>query len=153
MRNHDGDIVMTTRQSTTMADGSLGRAVLSAARYYLGNRWMLLALGAVAVVLGLAFGGWGWLVAAGLAPIILSTLPCLIMCGLGVCAVCLAGKKESASVRGAVEAAASPSELGIAKTGAPLVAGSSCCHEDGSVTPANALAENATTEWKEKTHA
>ncbi|MBY0331041.1 MAG: hypothetical protein K2X49_10260 [Acetobacteraceae bacterium] len=32
-----------------------------------------------------AFGGWGWLVAAGLAPLLLSVLPCLVMCGLGFC--------------------------------------------------------------------
>lgn len=34
---------------------------------------------------GLALGGWGWLIAVGFAPIILSLLPCLVMCGLGLC--------------------------------------------------------------------
>lgn len=85
---------MTTRQSTTTAEGSLGRDALYAARFYLGNRWTLLTLGALAVVLGLTFGGWTWLVAAGLAPVILSTLPCLIMCGFGVCMMCRSGKKN-----------------------------------------------------------
>jgi len=32
-----------------------------------------------------ATGGWGWLVAAGIAPVLLSVLPCLVMCGLGLC--------------------------------------------------------------------
>jgi hypothetical protein len=146
---------MTTRQSTTTAEPSLGRDALSIARYYLANRWALLALGALAVVLGLTFGGWGWLVAAGLAPVILSTLPCLIMCGLGACMMCRSGKKESPSSPsgGAVDAATPPSALGTAKTDGPPIAGSSCCHEDGHGNPANALAEDSITEWKEKPHA
>ncbi|XSC45688.1 hypothetical protein ACF1BQ_006340 [Bradyrhizobium sp. RDT10] len=78
---------MTAPQSTTTTEPSLGRDVLNAARYYFGNRWFLLALGSLAVIAGLPFGGWAWLVAAGLAPIILSALPCLVMCGLGVCDV------------------------------------------------------------------
>ena len=144
---------MTARQSTTTDTGSLGRDALYAARYYLGNRWTLLAVGAVAIVLGLAFGGWGWLVAAGLAPIILGTLPCLIMCGLGVCAMCFSGKNESASARRVADAAAPPSALGIINAEVPSVAGSSCCQGTSNENPANALAENATTEWKERTHA
>ena len=33
---------------------------------------------------GLAFN-WSWLVAAGLAPLLLSVLPCVAMCALGIC--------------------------------------------------------------------
>ena len=32
------------------------------------------------------FFGWDWLVAAGLAGIVLGVLPCLAMCALGLCA-------------------------------------------------------------------
>jgi hypothetical protein len=144
---------MTTRQSSTTAEGSLGRDALYAARYYLGNRWTLLALGALAVVLGLTFGGWAWLVAAGLAPVILSTLPCLIMCGFGLCMMCRSGKKESATPPSAVDAATSASALGIAKMNGPPIAGPSCCHEDSHGNPTTALAEDSATEWKEKPHA
>jgi hypothetical protein len=70
------------------AEASLGRDVLKAVRYYLGNRWVILALVSLAAITAMLFGGWGWLVAAGLAPVILSALPCLVMCGLGVCAMC-----------------------------------------------------------------
>ena len=28
---------------------------------------------------------WGWLVAVGAAPLILSLAPCIAMCGLGLC--------------------------------------------------------------------
>lgn len=80
---------MTTPIKTAAtADASLGRDALRAARNYFGNRWALLALVGLAAIPAMLFGGWGWLVAAGLAPIILSALPCLVMCGLGVCAMC-----------------------------------------------------------------
>lgn len=50
------------------------------------NIRVAIMLGVVTVVgIGLAAGGWGWLIAAGLAPIILSILACLTMCGLGLC--------------------------------------------------------------------
>jgi len=32
------------------------------------------------------FFGWGWLVAAGLAPLLVAVLPCAAMCALGLCA-------------------------------------------------------------------
>jgi hypothetical protein len=142
---------MTIRQSATTDEGSRPRSVLHTARYYLGNRWMLIAVGAVALVIGLAFGGWGWLVAAGLAPVILSTLPCLIMCGLGVCFMCRSSSKESASP--SVDATTSSSALGVAKTDAPLVAGFSCCQGGSSENPANALTDDSTEKWKEESHA
>jgi len=39
-----------------------------------------------AIGVGLVFG-WDWLVAAGIAPIIISVLPCVAMCVLGLCAM------------------------------------------------------------------
>lgn len=32
-----------------------------------------------------AFASWDWLVAAGIAPILIAVGPCLAMCGLGLC--------------------------------------------------------------------
>jgi hypothetical protein len=50
-----------------------------------GSRGMI--LGAIAVVgAGLAFG-WPIFVALGVAPILLSFLPCAAMCALGLCAM------------------------------------------------------------------
>ncbi len=46
------------------------------------RRWWL--FGAIGVIAGLTFG-WEQLVLFGLAPILISLLPCLIMCGLGLC--------------------------------------------------------------------
>lgn len=47
--------------------------------------WRLwLAVAAVAVVGGLAFN-WSWFIAVGVAPLLLSLLPCVVMCALGLC--------------------------------------------------------------------
>lgn len=46
------------------------------------RRWWLFA--AAGVTAGLALG-WEQLVLFGIAPILVSLLPCLIMCGLGLC--------------------------------------------------------------------
>ncbi len=43
------------------------------------------------------FFGWDWLVAAGVAGIILGMLPCLAMCALGLCANRLMGGKAKAA--------------------------------------------------------
>ena len=55
-------------------------------------------LGLVALLgIGLAFGGgWGWLVAVGVAPIILGLLPCAVMCGLGLCMMGMSNKRTAA---------------------------------------------------------
>ena len=56
---------------------------IAAIRSRLGTRGLLM-LGAVVIVAGLAFN-WSWVVAIGLAPIILSLAPCAAMCALGLC--------------------------------------------------------------------
>ena len=73
---------MNTVEPTTSQ--SLGRDLLFAARYYLGGRRGLLLLGAIAAVAGVA-SSWSWLVAAGIAPLLLSVAPCVAMCALGLC--------------------------------------------------------------------
>lgn len=118
---------MTTPQPAATTESSLGRDLLYAARYYFGNRWALLALGGVAVAIGLYFGGWGWLVAAGLAPILLSTLPCLVMCAFGVCAMCRSNKTQSVVSSRAADSATSPTAPDSAKVEQSAAGRSSCC--------------------------
>jgi hypothetical protein len=77
---------MTSPQPATPVDASLKREWLHVARYYLGNRWALLTLGILVFVIGAALN-WGWLVAAGIAPIIISLAPCAIMCAIGLCSM------------------------------------------------------------------
>lgn len=61
------------------------------------RRWML--LGAVVVVGGLAMG-WDQLVLLGIAPLLVSLLPCLVMCGLGLCMMNCKDKKGKATDQG-----------------------------------------------------
>lgn len=75
---------MADTQQSQSQDGSLGRDLLYALRYYLGSRRGLLVLAGLAIAAGLALN-WSWLAAAGIAPILISVLPCLAMCALGLC--------------------------------------------------------------------
>jgi hypothetical protein len=71
-----------TATEMTRAKGSPGGGF--AIRNYLGGRRGLIAAGAVIAIAGLAFN-WTWLVAVGVAPLLLSVLPCVAMCALGLC--------------------------------------------------------------------
>ncbi len=83
---------MAETQQSQSQDGSLGRDLLYAFRYYLGSRRGLLVLAGLAITAGLAWN-WSWLVTAGFAPILIGVLPCLAMCALGLC-MNLSGSKS-----------------------------------------------------------
>lgn len=53
-------------------------------RSWLGNRRVLAVSGLALGGSGLALG-WDWLTAVGIAPLLISVAPCLIMCALGMC--------------------------------------------------------------------
>ena len=63
---------------------SLPQDLIHAIRYYLGGRRGLILLIAAALGIGAALN-WSWLIAIGVAPLILAVAPCAIMCGLGLC--------------------------------------------------------------------
>ena len=140
---------MTAPQSTTTAAPSFGRDTFNTARRNLGNRWAPVVFAGLAIVIGLYFGGWAWLVAIGAAPIILSTLPCLVMCGLGVCGMCAFGKRASASSPVATDATAMVSPPETAKVDAPALTVASCCQGAIVETPAYPIVSDST----EETHA
>jgi len=50
------------------------------------KRWALIGLAIGGAIAGLALG-WDWIVAAGMAPLVVSVLPCVAMCALGLCAM------------------------------------------------------------------
>ena len=118
---------MTVAKPTETAEVPLSRLGLNLARYYLGNRSALLVLGAGVLLAGIGLN-WSWLVAAGIAPILLSTLPCLVMCALGVCMLCRSSEKQTAA-RDAADAATSSAPLAVAKMDNPAAGATTCCHE------------------------
>jgi hypothetical protein len=71
-------------------DHSVARDWLKWTGHYLGGRRLLVL--SIIVLLASATVSWSWLVAAGFAPILLSALPCLVMCGLGLCMNRLIGR-------------------------------------------------------------
>ena len=60
----------------------------------------LLLIGIAVIALGLALG-WKWVVALGVAPIILAFAPCALMCALGVCMMGMG--RKTANPTGAAE--------------------------------------------------
>jgi hypothetical protein len=96
---------MSVSESTKVEKTSLLRAPLSGGLFCLGNWRVLLVFAVIAIIAGLALK-WDWLMAIGLAPVLLSTLPCLIMCAFGVCMMCRAKKAQGSSNREASDAAA-----------------------------------------------
>ncbi|MES1956249.1 hypothetical protein [Salinisphaera hydrothermalis] len=77
-------------------------------------RWIKrqrLLLGGIAIVgLGLAFG-WNWLAAVGALPILLSTLPCLVMMGFCMKGMQSCSKKEQTPESADAESTTSPALL------------------------------------------
>jgi hypothetical protein len=69
---------------------------LQALRYWLRGRNGVIALIGLALVVGVALN-WSWLVAAGVAPLLLTVLPCVVMCGLGLCMNRMTGSSCSTS--------------------------------------------------------
>ena len=82
---------MTNLNATRPGQNSLANTLASVVRSVLGDRFGLLAI--VAGVIGFtAYSSWGWLVAAGLAPLLLSAAPCAAMCALGMCTMGMKSK-------------------------------------------------------------
>ena len=97
---------------------TLSTGVIRAARRYLTGWRGLLLLATIALSAGAALN-WSWLVAAGIAPLLLTALPCGAMCALGLCANRMMGKSCSAEA-----APDKPGDLSIdqppSQAGAPL---------------------------------
>lgn len=73
-------------RSTEMRPGSIQAGASSFLRRWLTGRRGLIVVAIAFAGGGLALG-WSWLVAVGVAPLILSLAPCAAMCALGVCAM------------------------------------------------------------------
>lgn len=86
---------MTISTPTGSSPNALARAATYAIRVIVRSRVGLLVLAVAALGLGLTFN-WSWLVAAGIAPVILSLLPCAAMCALGLCMTGMASRSSAA---------------------------------------------------------
>jgi hypothetical protein len=108
---------MTTSDPARPVQNSLASEVLSAARYYLGNRFGLLAIAVLVLGLG-AYSSWGWLVAAGIAPLLLTFAPCAAMCAFGLCTMGGKSKKTTdAASPGSVDGTDTKLPLSLAALG------------------------------------
>lgn len=101
---------MSTSIETTKPDEtSLTKGIVSLVRYYLGGRRGLILLTVIALGAGLVLN-WSWLVAVGVAPLLLALAPCAAMCALGLCMNKMGGKSCSTeSSAGAQDAKTNPS--------------------------------------------
>lgn len=101
---------MTSTELIQTRQASPNRGVQSILRSTFGRRRGLIAAGAGIVIAGLAFN-WAWLVAAGIAPVLLSVLPCVAMCALGLCMNRMTGRSCASENACSGEAADSPKAL------------------------------------------
>jgi hypothetical protein len=76
----------------------------------LRGRRALIPAAAAAAGGGLWFG-WPWLVAAGIAPVLLSLAPCAAMCAAGLCSTEACSKTGSTTTDTAPVPAATPDDL------------------------------------------
>lgn len=110
---------MDTSQTAATGRSSLAQDWLGALRYWLGGRRGLVGL---AVVLGLAAIAlnWGWLVAVGIAPLLVAFAPCAAMCALGLCMNKMGGGSCSSKGTGAGDGATqAPRTEALPAAGAP----------------------------------
>jgi hypothetical protein len=105
----------------------------------LRNKWLLMAVAVLALV-AIVAASWSWLMAAGLATILVSALPCLVMCGLGLCMHRYLDGSGSAQASGSATADA-PGGMARAATNGSATYAASCCGGATLVPPANALPE------------
>ncbi|RDL48023.1 hypothetical protein BLJAPNOD_05250 [Ensifer sp. M14] len=97
--------------SNSVSETSLSADIWRYLRYQLRGRRGLVA-GTAAVAIPGLWLGWPWLVAVGMAPILVAVAPCAIMCALGLCAM-----KGSSN--------ANASDVGSDKIGS----GAGCCSQ------------------------
>ena len=99
-------------------EASLGRDFARYFRYRFGGRRGLITA-AIVLMAPALWLGWPWLVAAGLAPLIIAMAPCAVMCAVGACA--MGGKScKKSEADGAAASAADASSVSTAAAPKPL---------------------------------
>lgn len=75
---------MTTAREVQALSGRLSRDALAWVRPWLSGRRAWWIAGILALAAGIALN-WSWLMAIGVAPLLVAALPCVAMCALGLC--------------------------------------------------------------------
>lgn len=96
----------TSAESTKASETSLTADVIAYVRSRLGGRRGLILLTVIVLGAGLVFN-WSWLVAAGMAPLLLMLAPCAVMCALGLCMNKTAGGSCSSEQKASPESMSS----------------------------------------------
>lgn len=89
---------MTTAREVQALSGRWARDALAGVRPWLSGRRVWWIAATLALVAGAALN-WSWLVAIGVAPLLVAALPCVAMCALGLCMKGMMGRscaKEAA---------------------------------------------------------
>lgn len=145
---------MATTERTTTAHNFLQWPSFDALRRRLNRRRALAILSsltaAVAVLIIAAFN-WGWLVASGTASVLLTVLPCLVMCALGLCMAKLGGGAGNGAI-GSTGSDGS-ADLRPAASGSLPAGDPSCCHQGRHPSPATASTNDAPLQPKERNDA
>jgi hypothetical protein len=89
---------MNSQETVSATKASLAQDWLNALRYWLRGRNGVIVLLVLAIVSGAALN-WSWLVAVGIAPLLITVLPCAAMCALGLCMNKIAGGSCSPATR------------------------------------------------------
>jgi hypothetical protein len=87
---------MISPETAGATRSSLAQDWLHALRYWLRGPRGLAALALSALTIGAALN-WSWFVELGVAPLLLTVLPCAVMCGLGLCMNKMTGSSCSTS--------------------------------------------------------
>jgi hypothetical protein len=144
---------MTATETTKTANVFQRWRALDVVRRRLGSRRALAAV-AILVAAGVAIAAaanWSWLVATGIASVLFSVLPCLVMCGLGLCMHKLSGGAGATTTKSAAtDGSADPASVA---SGSLASGDLSCCSEARHPDPVIVPTKDASIQPKEKNDA
>jgi hypothetical protein len=144
---------MTATETTKTANVFQRWRALDVVRRRPGSRSALAAV-SILVAVGVAIAAaanWSWLVATGIASVLFSVLPCLVMCGLGLCMHKFSGGAGATATRStATDGSADSASVA---SGSLATGDLSCCSEARHPGPAIVPTKDASVQPKEKNDA
>jgi hypothetical protein len=121
------------------------KAILDIVRPLASRRLLLIAVILVAAAIaGLTAVNWRWLVTVGAASVLVSTLPCLLMCSLGLCMHKFTGRTGANSGDASSAASGSNAQTRASAQSRPPGIGGCCSGGD------NGFTEERATQSREK---